>query len=257
MWYGSLVVGLSLTLAGPVRAAPEKSKDKEGSGPVALLNKAIKAVGGEAKLKKLKMASLTAKGTMSEGGMEGTVTMEATVQDLDKYRLDASMSFMGMMESGLIVINGDKGWAKTRNMIQDAPEGEIKPIISIFQALRLAQMLVPLKDKDYKLSALAEVKVGGKPALGIKATRKGFADVDIYFDKKTYLPVKCKLMIPERRGQQEKPYEFLFSEPKKISGLNHFTKVTVHRDDKKIFELELSAVRPEDKLDKKLFVKPE
>ena len=201
---------------------------------------------------------MTGKAVVSERGIEIALTMEASAQDLDKYRLEGSMEIMGMKENVLLVINGDKGWAKTRNRVENAPEGEFAPIKSIFHALRLAQLLVPLKDKAYKLTSLKEVKVGDKPAVGIKVTRKGFADVDLYFDKKTHLPVRCTLLIKEPHGNMaEVPYEFLFKEPKKISGIMHFTKMTVNRDGKKAFDLEVSAVRPEKKLDKKLFMKPE
>jgi hypothetical protein len=93
--------------------------------------------------------------------------------------------------------------------------------------------------------------------VGVKATRKGFADVDLYFDKKTHLPVKCSLSVEERKGQAAVPHEYLFSDVKKISGLKHFTKIVVNRDGKKIVELEVSAVRPEDKLEADLFAKPE
>jgi hypothetical protein len=255
--YGFFVVGLSLILAGPVRAVPQKDKEPR-SGPVALVNKAIKAAGGEDTLKKFKLASMTAKGTFSERGFEATVTMEVSAQDFDKYRLDATMDFMGKSEKGLVVINGDKAWAKSRNMVRDAPAEDLPGVKSIFHALRLAQLLVPLKDKAYKLTSLKEVKVGDKPAVGIKVTRKGYADVDLYFDKKTHLPVKCTALIVEHHGKKmEVPYEFLFKEPKKISGILHFTKMTVNRDGKKVFDLEISAVRPEKKLDKSLFTKPE
>jgi hypothetical protein len=255
-WYGSLVVSLCLSLAGPVGAVPQKDKDQD-SGPVGLVNKAIKAVGSEAKLKKLKSATMTMKGNVSENGKELTVTMEISVQDLDKYRVDAMASGMGMMESGLLIFNGDKGWLKVQNKIEKAPEEMLSVVKADFHALRLAQMLVPLKDKAYKLSSLGEVKVSGKPAVGLKVTRKGYADVDIYFDRKTHLPVKCKVLVAERKGQAEVPHEYLFSEVKKISGLKHFTKIVVNRDGKKLMELELSAVRPEDKLEANLFAKPE
>jgi hypothetical protein len=257
MWYGSLIVGLWLALAGPVGAVPQKDKE-EGSGPVALVNKAIKAVGGEAKLKKLKSATMTMKGTFSENGMEITIATEVAVQDLDKYRLDATADVMGKTENVLLVVNGDKVWTKERNMVREAPKEEAVAVVKgDFHTLRLAQMLLPLKDKAYKLSSLGEVKVGDKPAVGVKAKRKGYADVDIYFDKKTHLPVKCKVLVEERKGQAAVPHEFLLSGVKKIGGFMHFTKIVVNRDGKKIVEFEVSAIRPEAKLKATLFDKPE
>jgi hypothetical protein len=255
MWCG-LVVGLSLALTGPVRAVPQR--DKEESGPAGVVNKAIKAVGGEAKLKKLKSATLSMKGTFSERGMDVTFTMEVSVKDVTKYRLDATADIMGKQENVLLVVDGDKIWTKDRNMVREAPKEEALAIVrGDFQTLRLVQLLLPLKDKSIKLSALKEVKVGGKPAVGIKVKRKDYPDLEIYFDKKSHLPVKCTVLVEEKKGQAAVPHEFLLSEPKKLGGVMQFTKIVVNRDGKKVVEFELNAVRPEAKLKATLFDKPE
>jgi len=51
-------------------------------------------------------------------------------------------------------------------------------------------MLAPLKDKAYTLAPIGEVKVEDRPALGLRVSRKGNRDINLYFDKKTYLRVK-------------------------------------------------------------------
>jgi hypothetical protein len=253
MWLGTLLVGGLLFVAGPVRA--DDAKDRKEM--LALVDKAVKAAGGEAKLKKFKLLSFHAKATMTENNMQMTLDMDGSMQGFDKVRMDMTADVMGRSESAILVINGDKAWAKHQNKIEKAPEEMVSPIKNYFHALRLAQRLTPLKDKAYTLSSLGEVKVDDRPAVGVKAKRKGYTEVDIFFDKKTHLPVKCQVLIKERKDKAEVLHEFVFSEAKKIGGVQLFTKVAIHRDGKKLVEMELSTLKAEDKLDKKLFDKPE
>jgi hypothetical protein len=256
MGYGLVVAGLSLMLAGPVHAVPQKGQEE--SGPAGVVSRAIKAVGGEAKLKKLKSATLSMKGTFSKGGMDVNFAMEVSVKDLTKYHLDATAEVMGQQETVLLVVDGDKVWTRERNRVREAPKEEALAIIrGDFHTLRLIQLLLPLKDKASKLSALKEVKVGGKPAVGIKVKRKDYPDLEIYFDKKSHLPVRCNVLVDDHGKGKAVPHEFLLSEPKKIGGVTHFTKIVVNRDGKKIVEFELNAVRPDAKLKATLFDKPE
>src|SRR5262245_9995272 len=112
-WYGSLVVGLSFLVAGVAR-----SDDQAEAKPV--LDKALKAMGGEAKLAKLQTGIGKGKITGQENGQELTLTFDASWQGLDKYRLDAEVNIGGMTMKGLMVVNGDKAWAKMGDQVQEA-----------------------------------------------------------------------------------------------------------------------------------------
>jgi hypothetical protein len=53
--------------------------------------------------------------------------------------------------------------------------------------------LAPLKDaKRFTLATLGEIKVEDKPALGVKVSRQGPRDVDLYFDKRSGLLVRTE-----------------------------------------------------------------
>src|SRR5262249_53313597 len=94
-----LVAGLS----GPARAADDKDANS-------ILDKAIKALGGEEKLSAVKAATWKAKGTINFGGMESEFTSQSTVQGLDHYRGEFEGEFMGNKFKGVTVLAGDKGW---------------------------------------------------------------------------------------------------------------------------------------------------
>src|SRR5204863_7691494 len=90
-------------VSGLVSLARADDKD-----PTAILDKAIKALGGEEKLKKAEAMSWKGKGTITFNDNERDIKTQGTVQGLNHYR--------GEVESdefhGVTVLNGDKGWRK-------------------------------------------------------------------------------------------------------------------------------------------------
>src|SRR5262249_33165488 len=122
------------------------------------------------------------------------------------------------------------------------------------RGLRLAEALVPLTGKEYTLSSLGELKIDGKAAVGIKATKRGAADLDVWFDKKTNLPIKAEMRFKD--SSEEATWTAYFSAYKKIDARQHFTKLKVQRDAKTVMEMERSDVKAGDKLDDDTFAKP-
>jgi hypothetical protein len=213
---------------------------------------AIKAAGGEATLDKLKIVTLKGKGTVQEGEQEGTFTIETTVQGGDRFRLEL---IMDGTEKALLVLSGDKGWRKGGDRVRDLPAEIITLLKAELRALRMAQMLTPLKEKERKLSPLGEVQIKDRSALGIKVAEKDHPDVDLYFDKETHLPLWCELKVKER-ADNEVTTEWIFSEFTELAGIKHPKKVSLNRDGTKIMEMEISELKPVEKVDEKIFAKP-
>jgi hypothetical protein len=247
----SFVAGFALAGAGLARADDQADLK-------AVVDKAIKAAGGEAKLKAFKAFTWKGKGTVEIGEKKVDITIDSgSMQGLDQAHLDMTAEINGKTENVAIVVNKDKGWFKSPRRVESIPK-ELFPFLKTdLRALRLTQMLVPLKHKECKLSALGETKINEQDAVGIKVERKGFADVDIYFDKKTGLPVKCQTQVKDSKEGGEVAHEFFFSAPKEMGGIKHFTKVVIHRDGKKMIEIEMSDIKTVDKLEDSAFAKPE
>src|SRR5205809_7563527 len=104
-----LVAVLGAGLGTPVRAEDDK-------GAKAILDKAIKALGGEEKLSKVKAMTWKGKGKINFGGSENEFTSQTTVQGLDHFRSEFEGEFMGNKLKGVTVIAGDKGWRKIGDM---------------------------------------------------------------------------------------------------------------------------------------------
>jgi hypothetical protein len=155
-----------------------------------------------------------------------------------------------------LVVDRDKGWIKGNDNPAGAlPKEHLAALLQGFAGLRLAETLLPLTGKEWKLSSLGEIKVNDKPTVGVKAVKKGMPDLDLYFDKATALPVRAEMRLKEAGGT-EAAYVATFGEYKKIDGRMHFTRLTVRRDDMVVLEMERGDIKVKDKVDDVTFAKP-
>src|SRR5262249_4954677 len=136
----------------------------------AVLDKAIKAKGGEAKLSMGKAATWKTKGTFSFGGNESNFTAQTTIQGLDQLRGEFEGDFMGNKFMAVTVLNGDKGWRKFADMTMDLDKDSIANERRTVYLQVIPALLVPLKGAAFKSEAAGEEKVGDKPAAVIKVT---------------------------------------------------------------------------------------
>src|SRR4051794_26575345 len=171
-WFLALLVALA-----PEAARVGRSEEK--AGPRAIIDKAIQAAGGEAKLARFKAHTWTEKGTYYGMGDGLPYTGRYAVQYPDRF----SMEIEGFFK---MVLDGDHGWVKsggdtmemTKEQLAEHQENHYGGYVTT---------LLPLKDKAFTLTALPDEKVDGRPAAGVKVSHKGHRDVSLYFDKQTGL----------------------------------------------------------------------
>jgi hypothetical protein len=220
----------------------------------ALVDKAIKAHGGEDSLKKYKAGILKNKGKIELlDGIE--ITQEVTFMLPDKFREEVSFTINGMAIKTLSVVNGDKVGIEVNGKkipIDDKITESLKEARSMMDAMKL----YPLREKGYELITVGEVKVNGKPAVGIRASKKGQKDVTIYFDKKTHLIGKVDRRTVDPMSGQEVSEERIIAEYQKVDGLPQPKRVVVNRDDKKFVEVEVLEMKFYEKLDDSMFTVP-
>jgi hypothetical protein len=220
----------------------------------ALLDKAMKAMNGEAKLAKLGTASAKGKITGKDGDREITVVLDATWQGMSHYRAEVDISEGGRNFKGLMVIAGDKGWLKRMDRTEEAPAEILAFLQNIFHAGRMPVLLPGLKDKAYTPTVLAETKVADRPALGMLFSHKDRKDVSLFFDKENGLLLKSEVRLTDPR-MKEITMEYLYTDYKDFDGVKLCGKITFKIDDKD-FAMELTEIKPVDKVDKAQFEKP-
>jgi hypothetical protein len=243
---------IAVFISGMVSAAGADDK----KDPNAVLDKAIKALGGEQKLSSVKAFMSKAKGKVYIQGNESEFTNQATAQGLTHYRGEFEGEFGGNKIHGVTVLNGDKGWRKFGDMggalEGDQLAGEKRNVY--LQIIPIT--ILPLKAKEFKVEALPEEKVGDKPAVGIKVTGPEGKDFQLFFDKESGLPVKevAKVM---GFGGEETTQETIYQDYKDFGGIKRPSKVTVKRDGEKFLEQEVTEFKVLDKLDPKTFDEPQ
>jgi hypothetical protein len=235
-------------MSGAVRAADVKDTN-------AVLDQAIKALGGEEKLGKVKAVSWTAKGTITFNGSDNTFTNRTTVQGIDHIRQEFEGEFGGNMVKGVTVLAGDKGW---RNFGDNHSELDKDALANEKRTTYLALIpvtILPLKGKEFKLEMIGEATVGGKPATAIKATGPDGKDFNLYFDDASGLPVRLVAKVLGFMGD-EYTQDTTFSDYQDMASIKKATKISSKRDGEKFIDQQISDFKLLDTVDAKTFAEP-
>jgi hypothetical protein len=244
----ALTVSYTLGLATASRAADEKEAK-------AVFDKAIKAMGGEEKLAKVKAATWKSKGTITFGDQGNEFTSETTVQGIDHLRNEFEGEFGGNKFKGVTVLAGDKGWrdfgGNASEMDKDALANEKRN--AYLQSVPI--MLLPLKEKDFKIESAKEEKVNDKAAAVIKVTGPDGKDFTLYFDKESGLPVKSVAKVIDFMGD-EFTQDTTYADYKEFGGVKRATKIMSTRNGEKFLDLVISDFKVLDKVDAKTFTEP-
>jgi hypothetical protein len=237
---GAVLTAIFMTALG----SPSGSADE---GPSAVLEKAIKALGGEEKLTKFGTATWKAKGKITFNDNESEFTSEATVQGLDHYRSEFDGEFGGNSVHGTTVLNGDKGWRKFGDNLMEMDGDAVANEKRAIYLQIIPVTLVPLKGKGFKIEAATDEKVGDKPAVALKVTPPDGKDFTLYFDKESGLPVKLVAKVVGFGGE-EFTQESLYSNYKEFDGIKKAMKVESKRDGTRFVEVEITAYKALDKV---------
>jgi hypothetical protein len=229
-----------------------KADDQAECKPI--LEKAIKAMGGAAKLDKLKAGTWKAKTTGNDNGKEISILSEGTWQGRDQIKMDAHLEAGGMARKATLVFNSDSGWIKHEDKADEAPKELLQFMKNFAFALRIPQLLTQLQDKEFQLSPLGEMKIDNVEAVGFKVAHKNYKDVSVFFDKKEGVPIKTEIILTDPQSK-ELTIECLFSDYKEFEGVKLPGKITLHVEGKE-FVSEMGEIKPVDKMDDSVFGKP-
>ena len=229
-------------------AALGHAGDREDA--LAVVDRAIKAQGGEDALNKARTAVRAGEGIMFQGGKEVKFTDEMTWnlpnQWRDAVEIEKTLHFT-------MAVNGDKGWQAIGGTVSDLGPERLKELREEIYILGL-ETLTPLKKDGIDLTPLPEIKVDGQPAVGVKAASKGHADAKLYFDAHSHLLVKIERASDEAGVSLAK--EYLFGGHKEFDGVVLPTRVVETLDGKKASELTSASYKFPSKPDESAFAKP-
>lgn len=226
----------------------------EQADALVIVNKAIEAIGGEAKLK-LTATTFKMKFTQYEQDVAATFTGDVSYQSEEKFRQEGKMETAGRGYDWIMLVNGDKGWdIRNGQPLEMSPE-RLSTSKENLYSKGLARLIV-LKDKAIKLSRLGESQVNGRPALGVRAKHATYRDVDLFFDKETHLLAKMVRKTPWNRSETNEEIFFSDYTEDVPGGATYPSRITIMREGKVVWEEERSGLKRHEKLHDKLFEKP-
>jgi hypothetical protein len=245
---------LLLTALTLLASFPARSDAQINLRPV--IDKALAAAGGAAKVAKFPAATWKGSGTVRAGAMAYTII--GARQGADKIAVSVRLDGKGALYSRDLVVAGNKGWLKLNGRLRDLTKDELAEEKERMYANWVAT-LAPLTDaKAFTLAAAPEAKVAGKEVVGVKVTSKGRRDVLLYFDKKTgLLAMKQTVIVDVLTGNKKIKEEVFFDAYAATpAGTQHATKVKVLWDGRVISEVVLSQITPVEKLGDRVFAAP-
>jgi hypothetical protein len=246
---GAVLVTMIVLSAGD-RARAADDKDAK-----AILDKAIKALGGEENLSKLKAASWKAQGKITINGEDNPFTSQATMQGLDQIRSEFEGEFGGNKIKALTILAKNKGWRQFGDQTMELDENGLANEKRSVYLQVLPATLLPLKGDKFKVEAAGEKAIGGMPAVGLKVTAPDGKDFTLFFDKDSGLPVQVVAKVVGFMGE-EFTQETTLAEYKEFSGIKKATKMTSKRDGEKFIESQITEYKVLDKVDPKTFEQP-
>jgi hypothetical protein len=218
-----------------------------------VINKALRALGGEAKLAALeaKAVATKTKGTLRYGGNVGDLTITTTTMGLNKFREEFKGDSDGNEVKSITVLNGDKAWRKfadSTSQLEDKQLADQKR--AIYLAIVPATVL-PLKREGFKVQSARNDKVDNKPAFALKIVGPDNKVFELFFDKESGLPVKMLTKIGD-----ESIEETTYGNYKEFDGVKRATKIERKRYGEKFMDVEVTEVKVLDKLDPTTFAEP-
>jgi outer membrane lipoprotein-sorting protein len=238
---GFVALGLMLILSGASRAEDRDCR--------AIIDKAIKAVGGEEQLTKHQAETFREKGTYYGEGAAQPYTGKYAVQFPDRFRMEIEGVFT-------IVLDGNRGWIAMGGNTQEMNKEQLAQQKESQYAGWVTTLLPLVKDKAFQLSGLGESKIGDRTVVGIKVTHPGHNEVKLYFDKESGLLVRSEYRYKDWMSGKDTEMVSNYENYKRFDGLKFPTKMEMKRDGKQFVEAEIEEVKPVEKFDVSIFAKP-
>ncbi len=247
---------VALFVMGMVAARLFAQEGTEPPNPArAIVDKAVKAQGGEAKAAKRRVMRVRITGVahLPDVG-DVAFTLENHWQLPKQYKSEMRFDYNGTPVVRTIVINGEQGWMSVNGVVTPTPDKELAEAKEQMYA-EMLDKLINVKDKAYELSLLEDIKIDNRPASGVRVVSKGRRDVKLYFDQKTGFLVKMEHEVRDLDGKLV-PQEAVFRDHRDFAGVKLARRLSVTTNGRRTLEGEISQVWFFDKLEDKVFAKP-
>jgi hypothetical protein len=223
--------------------------------PRAVLERAIRAHGGEARIARTKIGRIQAKVTGNFGpGGKLDATWEEIFDLPNRFRRTIEGQYGGKSIHWEFVVNGMVGWNREgEGAPQEFPVQEPVPPEGHWHTALL--QLVALQDKEFRLTPLADQSKDGRTLVGIRvASPRG--EAELYFDKSTNLLARARQPLPNVLPGRVMIGEISYEDYREVGGVRYPMHMRFSNGDTFTPDFQLTAVEFLDKIDDSAFAKP-
>jgi len=217
--------------------------DDRGSAR-SLVDRAIEAMGGRARLSEFKAYTFEAKGTLYVNGKESQLTSVGAAQLPGQLKVTHNSAVTAL-------VNGSEGWFVAESETHEMTEDELTVYREQLHEDWVA-LLLPLNDVAFDLTLLGESECNGRSVLGVKVSRQSRPDVELLFDKQTGLLSKTQRVVKSLEGKKVKQ-ETLLDNYQDVGGVKVPMKTTRLVDGNKYGMTEVVKIQALGKLPEALF----
>lgn len=220
-----------------------------------LIDRVLAAHGGEEKLRKLNKFTETVY-WMKDGDQVTGTTIKYSVQQPNRYRAEWIRGLDLSCETHIAILKKDgmEVWTnhgRGGKFEREKSDGPGQPIEYYLDDVKFfgPRRVLRLKDADHRVALLDEVKIDGRPAVGVELTKAvpNFKlSLRMFFDKETNLLAKEENVLSSTT--------IVYTDYKKFDGIPIAQKETAETaKDKTFTETKVEDFRAVEKLDPKLF----
>lgn len=245
----ALIVALGLATGGEARDDGQVETRR-------IVDLAIRAAGGETKLKRVRAARWTSK-TIVHGsrGVEET-TGEYAQQLPDLYRAELVSETGGKTSRRIIVINRRGRWISEDGLTRSLPAKALGEVHEGNHAIAIANNPLQLRRRDLRLTYLGRATINDREAAGIRVRHSTYEDVDVYYDAYDGQPLKSVTRRRDASGMA-RTTETLYTYHRRVDGVTLPFKATTVQDGKALAEMELLEIHFYPRgLDETVFARP-
>jgi hypothetical protein len=185
--------------------------------PRALIEKAIKTLGGEQLL-----SQRVAEHTRLKGAFLGLPGVGATGVDVTgelwaqpgSRRMTLALALPGQGTTMTRVVHDGKGWESDDGTVRDLDTDDLKEALVLDHVERVLTLVPLLKDQEFTLESLGKIKVDSSELLGVKVSATGHPEVTLFFDPATGYPKRVK--YPEKSKNLNREMTTVFDDYREI-----------------------------------------
>ncbi|MFL5329684.1 MAG: hypothetical protein ACJ8C4_12295 [Gemmataceae bacterium] len=191
--------------------------------PQDIVNRAVRAHGGESALNKTKFMTQRATGRVNFQGADVDAVREGKWALPERVLSDVEVTMQGKKVKFVLVLNGLTGWQATSGASPTDLSAATYDMLTDEAHVQWLCTILPLTRKDLTLSAVPPATSDSQQCPGVKVAKPGKPDTTLYFHPSTGLLVKAKFKGRGPGGALDK--EFMFSDHKEIDGVKLPMKV--------------------------------